>query len=218
MKLTHALLMWSLAGPMAVLVNANGGQRSSSPRNFRSFVREKIRSVCREVTELKQTVGECCNKELQGEISGVQLWRFCSHFRRNLCFCCCCSLWPTAQCGNFTISLFVLFVFALLVLVIDVETKWGQRQLLTISVNRFWNMSDARETASKSLMYGNAQLKQWFQTVWKTGRLTIMEPSFRLQTGAVPVCVITVRWIALMPLAAIKVNRVSNLFGGCCLF
>ena len=70
MKQAHALLIWSLAGSMVVIVNAHGGQHSSSPRNFLSFVREKIRRVCSEVTELKQTVEECCNKELQGEISG----------------------------------------------------------------------------------------------------------------------------------------------------
>ena len=76
-------------------------------------------------------------------------------------------------------------------------------------------MSDARETASKSRMLGNANLKQRFQAVCKTGRLTFMEPSFRLQTGAIPVCVTTVRLVALMPLAAIKVNRVSSLFDLC---
>ena len=42
-----------------------------------------------------------------------------------------------------------------------------------------------------------------------------MDPSFRLQTGAIPVCVATVWRIALMSLAASKVNRVSNLFELC---
>ena len=93
MKLAHALLIWSLAGSMAVMVNAHGGQRSSSPRNFLSFAREKIRSVNREVTELKQTVEECCNKELQGEISGgAILAGFVIIFVGIFVFCCCCSM------------------------------------------------------------------------------------------------------------------------------
>ena len=67
MKPIYALLIWSLAGSMAVMVNAHCGKRSSCPRNFLSYVRGKIRSVCRELTGLRQTVEECCNKELQGE-------------------------------------------------------------------------------------------------------------------------------------------------------
>ena len=55
---------------MAVVINAHGGQRSSSPRSFQDYLRQKIRNVCLEVSELRRTVEECCNKELQGEISG----------------------------------------------------------------------------------------------------------------------------------------------------